>query len=81
MTAIQEGAPAKTAGAQLLSRTSDQILGPFYPLGEPAKGGDLTRVPGRPGRAQGQVIRLTGRVLDRNGDAGARRQAADLAGQ
>jgi protocatechuate 3,4-dioxygenase beta subunit len=54
-------------GTRLLPRTSDQILGPFYPLGEPAKGGDLTMVPGRPGRAQGQIIRLTGRVLDRTG--------------
>ncbi|MGE0848522.1 MAG: protocatechuate 3,4-dioxygenase [Hyphomicrobiaceae bacterium] len=56
------------AGAALLPRTSDQILGPFYPLSEPAKGGDLTRVPGRPGRAQGQVIRVTGRLLDRTGE-------------
>jgi protocatechuate 3,4-dioxygenase beta subunit len=56
-----------TNETRLLPRTSDQILGPFYPLGEPAKGGDLTLVPGRPRRAQGQVIRLTGRVLDRAG--------------
>ena len=67
MAAITETEPAKPADAGLLPRTSDQILGPFYPLGEPAKGGDLTRVPGRPGRAQGQVLRLTGRVLDRSG--------------
>src|SRR5882757_243054 len=59
---------ATPVGAELLSRTSDQILGPFYPLSEPAKGGDLTRIPGRPGRAQGQIIRLTGRVLDRSGE-------------
>jgi protocatechuate 3,4-dioxygenase beta subunit len=58
---------ASSAGAALLPRTSDQILGPFYPLGEPAKGSDLTRVPGRPGQAQGQIIRVTGRVLDRSG--------------
>src|SRR5262245_62871843 len=58
---------AGSAGAPLLPRTSDQILGPFYPLGEPAKGGDLTRVPGRPGQAQGQIIRVTGRVVDRSG--------------
>lgn len=51
----------------LLPRTSDQILGPFYPLTEPVKGSDLTVVPGRPGRAQGQILRLTGRVLDRTG--------------
>jgi protocatechuate 3,4-dioxygenase beta subunit len=59
--------PAAPIGAELLPRTSDQILGPFYPLGEPAKGGDLTCVPGRPGRAQGQIIRVSGRVLDRTG--------------
>jgi protocatechuate 3,4-dioxygenase, beta subunit len=57
-----------TNQTSFLPRTSDQILGPFYPLSEPAKGGDLTRIPGRPGRAQGQIIRLTGRVLDRTGD-------------
>lgn len=51
----------------LLARTSDQILGPFYPLVEPMKGGDMTQVPGRKGRAQGQPIHLTGRVLDRTG--------------
>jgi protocatechuate 3,4-dioxygenase beta subunit len=68
MSASTQIDTASKPAAKLLSRTSDQILGPFYPLGEPAKGGDLTRVPGRPGRAQGQVIRLTGRVLDRTGE-------------
>lgn len=67
MPTSDETHPATPVGVGLLPRTSDQILGPFYPLSEPAKGGDLTRVPGRPGRAQGQIIRLTGRVLDRNG--------------
>jgi protocatechuate 3,4-dioxygenase beta subunit len=66
-TSHQTHSPTQV-NAALLPRTSDQILGPFYPLSEPAKGGDLTRVPGRPGRAQGQVIRLTGRVLDRAGE-------------
>ncbi|MEM7747233.1 MAG: protocatechuate 3,4-dioxygenase [Pseudomonadota bacterium] len=58
-------------GAGLKSRlttTSPQILGPFYPLGEPSKGGDLTRVNGRPGKAEGQVIYLGGRVLNREGE-------------
>jgi protocatechuate 3,4-dioxygenase beta subunit len=64
---MQAMGTASSAGAALLPRTSDQILGPFYPLGEPAKGGDLTRVSGRPGQAQGQIIRVTGRVLDRSG--------------
>lgn len=51
----------------LLPRTSDQILGPFYPLSQPSKGGDLTRVADRPGQAQGQVLHVAGRVLDRTG--------------
>ena len=33
---------------QLLPITSPQILGPYHPLGKPSKGGDLTRVDGRP---------------------------------
>ncbi len=53
--------------SRLLPTTSPQILGPFYPLVEPSKGGDLTQVAGRPGRAQGQLIYLGGRVLDRTG--------------
>jgi protocatechuate 3,4-dioxygenase beta subunit len=50
-----------------MPRTSDQILGPFYPLTEPKKGGDLTVKPGHAGRAQGQLMRVAGRVLDRTG--------------
>ena len=71
--ANQDHRPGAT---QLLPRTSDQILGPFYPLAEPAKINDLTRVPGRPGQAQGQILRVTGRVLDRTGEPvrGARLQ-------
>lgn len=51
----------------LFARTSDQILGPFYPLIEAFKGGDMTQQAGRPGRAQGQVLYLSGRVMDRFG--------------
>ena len=40
---ISHRAIGLSAGAPL-PRTSDQILGPFYPLSEPAKGGDLTRI-------------------------------------
>lgn len=54
-------------GETLLPRTSDQILGPFFPLGTPSKGGDLTKVDGRSGQAQGQVLHVVGRVLDRMG--------------
>ena len=49
--------------------TPDQILGPFYPVQKPADGGtDLTRLKGRAGQAQGQVIYVTGRVLNLRGD-------------
>ena len=36
-----------------LQRTPDQILGPFYPLKPLGQNSDLTRVPGRPARAEG----------------------------
>jgi protocatechuate 3,4-dioxygenase, beta subunit len=53
---------------QILRRTPDQILGPFYPLEKPVdRGGDLTRIPGKPGRAEGQIIHLMGRVFDLKG--------------
>jgi protocatechuate 3,4-dioxygenase, beta subunit len=54
--------------AQALRRTPDQILGPFYPVVKPLhQGADLTILPGKPGRAAGQVIHLMGRVVNREG--------------
>jgi protocatechuate 3,4-dioxygenase, beta subunit len=48
--------------------TSTQDIGPFYPLTEPPdQGGDLTVVDGRTGTAQGQIVYLSGRVLDLTG--------------
>jgi len=56
------------AHAETLKRTPGQILGPFYPLDKPpAQTIDLVALPGRPGRAQGQVIHVTGRVLNVDG--------------
>src|SRR5436190_18821382 len=52
------GAVARAAGQP---RTPAQILGPFYPLKEPPQTADLTRVPGRSGRAAGQVLNVMGR--------------------
>jgi protocatechuate 3,4-dioxygenase beta subunit len=52
----------------LLPRTSSQILGPFYPLGKPAETDDLTHIEGGTGQAEGQVLYLQGRVLDRKGN-------------
>jgi protocatechuate 3,4-dioxygenase beta subunit len=54
--------------AQALRRTPDQILGPFYPVVKPLhQGADLTIVPGKPGRAAGQVIHVMGRVVNAHG--------------
>jgi protocatechuate 3,4-dioxygenase, beta subunit len=54
--------------AQALKRTPGQILGPFYPvLKPPSQGADLTTVPGKPGRAEGQVIHVMGRVVNLQG--------------
>lgn len=59
--------PATSSGfaQMLLNRTQDQILGPFYPImSTPNRSGDLTRVPGGPGRAKGQLLIVKGRVID-----------------
>ena len=59
----------KYASAQTaLPRTPGQILGPFYPLKPFDQTTDLTTVPGRPGRAQGEILRVMGRVLNLKGE-------------
>jgi len=51
-------------------RTPAQTSGPFYPRARPAdQDADLTRVKGMRGIARGQVIRVSGQVLDRQGRA------------
>ncbi len=48
--------------------TSEQDIGPFYPVTEPPdRGGDLTTANGRAGVAEGQLVYLSGRVLDQKG--------------
>ena len=60
--APKKGAAAVAHG--LLARTPDQILGPFYPLSlKPTTTGDLTKK----GKAEGQVLYVTGRVLSTAG--------------
>jgi len=60
---------AKLAAAEAaLLRTPGQILGPFYPVGELGQNSDLTRLPGRSGRAEGQVLNVMGRVLNLSGE-------------
>jgi protocatechuate 3,4-dioxygenase beta subunit len=58
----------RRAVAETLQRTPDQILGPFYPLSVLPQTADLTRVQGRPGRAEGQVLNVMGRVLNVAGE-------------
>jgi len=58
-----------------LKKTPEQVLGPFYPvLRTVDRGTDLTAIAGKPGRAQGQVIHLMGRILNLRGEpvSGAR---------
>ena len=68
------GNPSHAEG-QTLRRTPTQVLGPFYPVVKPLdQDADLTVIAGKRGRAAGQVIELTGRVMNREGKpiAGAR---------
>jgi protocatechuate 3,4-dioxygenase beta subunit len=51
-----------------LRRTPEQVLGPFYPLSEMRQTTDLTRLPGRSGRAEGQILNVMGRVLNIAGE-------------
>jgi protocatechuate 3,4-dioxygenase beta subunit len=60
---------AATGRAQGLIPTSEQVLGPFYPLVRPRDSdADLTRLRGRPGLARGKAINVVGRIVDRRGN-------------
>ena len=76
------GATLAVGAGALLASTSERLrahegslratpavaLGPFYPDRLPAdQDADLTEVAGRPGRATGQILYLSGRVLDTRG--------------
>ncbi|MCW4460131.1 protocatechuate 3,4-dioxygenase subunit beta [Sphingomonas sp. BT-65] len=51
-----------------LEPTPNEIVGPFYPLAKPADtDADLTMVAGRTGRAIGQVIEISGQIMDLRG--------------
>lgn len=63
------------AGAQARAPTPPQTAGPFYPQTFPADDdNDLVTVKGQPGIAKGELLLLTGRVIDAAGKpvAGAR---------
>lgn len=62
------GAFAASSMAGSLKPTPVNPEGPFYPIVDQTdKDADLTHVAGRDGRAQGEVVRVSGRVLDESG--------------
>jgi protocatechuate 3,4-dioxygenase beta subunit len=66
---------APASAAEKLRRTPAQVTGPFYPLAKPLDSdADLTLIKGHRKRAAGQVVHVTGRVLNAAGEpvAGAR---------
>jgi len=68
-------ASAAAISATQLKPTPAQTIGPFYPVEHLAEqDADLTWINGHKQRAQGNVIQVTGRVLDRYGNpvSGAR---------
>ena len=71
-SALAAGAFAATRGVAQTSApvpTMDSQMGPFYPLGYSGEDDfDMTMLKGRPARALGEVIEVTGRVLDRYGN-------------
>ena len=71
MAAAGAASPVGLLWAQTnsLRRTADQILGPFYPVeGKFEHVDDLTHLPGKEGRAKGQLLVVTGRVLTTGGE-------------
>jgi protocatechuate 3,4-dioxygenase beta subunit len=72
--AIVAGTAATLVGiaapGRALTPTSDQEIGPFYPVRHLADtDADLTRVRGQSGTAKGTAINVVGRVLDLKGNA------------
>jgi protocatechuate 3,4-dioxygenase beta subunit len=62
--------PAQTIlRSSIRHRTPDQLLGPFFPTGyRPVSQDDLTVSKGVDGVAQGEIIEVTGRILDLHGE-------------
>ena len=69
MAGLLYGTTGSPAASQTIRRTPSQVLGPFYPVVKPSdQDGDLTVIAGRTERAAGQVIEVTGRVLNGEGN-------------
>ena len=65
---LAAGAVATTVAAGTLGLTPANPEGPFYPIHKQTDmDADLTRIEGHEERAAGEVICVTGRVLDENG--------------
>ncbi|HEX6623627.1 MAG TPA: protocatechuate 3,4-dioxygenase, partial [Pyrinomonadaceae bacterium] len=65
------GAPLHSvfAQGQRLKESPNTVVGPFYPLIKPLdQDADLTVIAGGSGRAEGKILHLTGRVLNRGGE-------------
>ncbi len=64
--ALADGARAADQAVRL---TASSVMGPFYPVDRLAEDdADLTWLKGHKNRARGQIIEVTGRVLDRRGN-------------
>jgi protocatechuate 3,4-dioxygenase beta subunit len=64
-TAVNEGMRERPAR----QRTPDQILGPYFPTGHtPVLQADLTSIKGGDGLAQGEIIEITGKILNLRGE-------------
>lgn len=67
-TAVLGAAGIHAAGAVPLAGTPSQGSGPFYPADKPLdRDADLTLIEGHRERASGQVVHVTGQVLDLEG--------------
>jgi protocatechuate 3,4-dioxygenase, beta subunit len=73
MALVQIGSGALLAPATAVAAiapTQPLTMGPFYPLSKPSDhDADLTQVSGHSKRAQGQVIEVSGRVLNLRGES------------
>jgi protocatechuate 3,4-dioxygenase beta subunit len=69
VTATSTAATGGTHEMARRHRTPDQILGPYFPTGHtPVPQADLTSIKGVEGLAQGEIIEVTGRVLNLDGE-------------
>jgi protocatechuate 3,4-dioxygenase beta subunit len=65
LAALVVPAPLRLCAGDGCAVTPPQTEGPFYPVhDQPDKDNDLTRMPGAPGRAAGQIMHIEGSVRD-----------------